>query len=166
MTTRFAVTLVLLSLATGLTALAQQSAGDKEIGIGGQAFFTHTSDFTGMAVLQGSFGYFPSKKNYFGFEVDPVIVLQRSSGKSSIDFSGFTSASYRRFLGSGEGKLFPFFGGGCGGFFSGGSSGNSAQGLAFFEAGLKDYVTQKTSLEFAYRFSYLPASVAVLEKAP
>ena len=157
------LTTSLLALATlAVPSFAQQDAGDKEIGIGGQAFFTHSSNFTGQAFAQFSFGYFASKKNYFGFEADPTFSFTHSAaqgktaGSNSVDVGGFVSGSYRRLLGR-SGKLFPFVGGGGGTYMNGGSSGASAQGLVFGEVGVKDYISQKTSLECAYRFNYLPS---------
>jgi len=147
-------------LAVAAPAFAQQTnqdKGNKEIGVGGQAFFTHNSNFTGQAFAQFSLGYFQSKKNYFGVEADPTFVFSHSAAGNNVDVGGFVSGSYRRFLGSGTGKLYPFAGGGGGGYLNGGGGGFSAQGLVFGEVGIKDYVSPKTSLEFAYRFNYLPS---------
>jgi hypothetical protein len=144
------------------TAHAQQQPGDKEIGIGGLAYFNHTSDFTGNATVLFSLGYFQSRKNYFGFEVDPSFTFQHASGGgNSVDLGAFMLGNYRRFLGSVEDRrVFPFVGGGGGGYFTGtiGSGGGVGKsGLGFAEVGLKSYLSQKTSLEFTYKFLYVTA---------
>ena len=150
-------------IALASPGFAQQDSGDKEVGIGGQAFFTHSSNFNGQAVAQFSSGYFASKNNYFGFEADPTFTFTHTAAQgknpasNSTDVGGFLSCSYRRFIGRERGKVFPFIGAGGGGYLTGGNSGNSAQGLLFGEIGIKDYISQKTSLEFAYRFNYLPS---------
>ena len=140
-------------------ALAQQNAGDKEVGIGGDAFFTHSSNFTGQAFVQFSLGYFASKRNYFGFEADPTFQFShQSGGGNSVNVGGFMSGTYRRFIGRDTGRIFPFVGVGGGAYLSGGSSGNSGQGLLYGEVGLKDYVSQRTSLDArTASTTYLPA---------
>ena len=151
----------LIALAT--PGFAQQDAGDKEVGIGGQAFFTHSSAFTGQAFAQLSFGYFISRNSYIGFEADPTFTFAhtpaqgKTPASNSTDVGGFLSGSYRRFLGKSTGRIFPFAGGGGGAYLTGGSGGNTGQGLLFAEVGVKDYVSQKTSVEASYRFNYLPS---------
>jgi hypothetical protein len=163
MTHRFTVvpswalaTLVFVVL-SAMPAMAQQDKGDREVGLGGQAFFTHSTDFTGDMFAQISFGYFASKKTYLGVEADPLFNFSHDSSGSHVSVGGFFSGSVRRFFRD-TGKIYPFVGGGGGGYLQGGSGGNSAQGLVFAEVGVKDYLSQKTSLELAYRFNYLPSS--------
>ncbi len=148
-------------LASGLIApacLAQQDAGDKELGIGGLVSFNHSSDFQGNAFAQFTGGYFKSKKDYFGVELDPIFSFSHSQGSNSVTVGGFFLGNYRRFLGRGTGKMFPFVGGGGGGQIEGtigSGAGASGNGVWFAEAGLKNYVSQKTSLEFDYKFMYV-----------
>lgn len=185
---KMTLTTILLGVVVSCgVAVAQQEAGDKEVGIGGQLLFTHTSNFTGNASFQGSLGYFATARNYFGFEVDPSLTFTHSPGENGIlfntktgtytacaagsagcqggsaamnstDVSGFFGANYRRLVGNPKGKVFPFVGGGGGAYVAGGSSGNSVEGAVYAEVGLKSYISQKTSLEFAYKLLYIPQS--------
>ncbi len=148
-----------VALLLAAAANAQPQPGDKEVGIGGLAYFTHTSDFIGSATALFSLGYFQSRKNYFGVELDPSFTFQHvSGGSNSVGLGAFVLGNYRRFLGSGEDrKVFPFVGGGGGGYFNGtigSGAGVEKAGLAFAEVGLKSYLSQKTSLEFTYKFLY------------
>jgi hypothetical protein len=164
------------------TAFAQMEKGDKEVGIGGQLLFTHTSDFTGNADLQFSLGYYLSVRNYFGFEADPTFTFQHeaatsgvttkgtscgygtagcyggSAGSNSTNIGGFFGGNYRRLVGNPKGRVFPFVGGGGGAYVSAGSDGNSASGAFYGEGGLKGFFSQKTSIEFAYKLLYTPHS--------
>jgi hypothetical protein len=180
----YLVSVVVVSCGSGF---AQQEKGDKEVGIGGQLLFTHSSNFTGNADLQASFGYYVSVRNYFGFEADPSLTFSHSPAQpgfsfntktgavtsctagsagceggsaamNSTDVGGFFGANYRRLVGNPKGKVFPFIGGGGGAYVQGGSSGNSVSGALYGEIGLKSYLSQKTSLEFAYKLLYTPQS--------
>ncbi len=151
----FAMTLAVVLLV--VPAFCQQEKGDKEIGIGGQMLFTHTSDFIGNASFQFSLGYFASKTNYFGFEVDPTVTFTHISGKSSTDVGGAVGANYRRFVATSSGKVFPFVGAGGGAYIATSGGNTSTLGAVFGEGGLKSYISQKTSLEFAYKLLYLPS---------
>lgn len=157
---------VLFATLTAGSLHAQQSSGDKEIGIGGDVTFTHTSDFTGSANGQFSFGYFLSKRNYVGVEADPSLTFSSTNGTTSTTVSGFFGGTYRRFIGKEKGRIFTFVGGGGGetlsGTYSSGANGSSVTGIGqvFGEVGFKNYVSQKTSIEFAYRFLYEPTTMA------
>jgi hypothetical protein len=183
--------LLLAALVCCGSGFAQQEKGDKEVGVGGQLLFTHTSNFIGNADFQLSFGYYASVRNYFGFEADPNITFEHTpgtpavqgvalvngklvpcnagsagcigaeaatSGTNSTNVGGFYGANYRRLVGNPKGRVFPFIGGGGGAYVQAGTSGKSVLGSFFGEAGLKAYVSQKTSLEFAYKLLYYPQS--------
>jgi hypothetical protein len=145
------------------TALAQQEKGDKEVGIGGQAFFTHNSNFGSLAI-EGSLGYFVSVRNYVGLEVEPSLVFARLNGVRTTAGEVFIKGTYRRLIGKPTGKVFPFFGGGGGleelekQFGSAATAAGFTQnGLLFAEVGFKSYLSQRTSLEFAYTLNFIPA---------
>ncbi len=132
------------------TALAQQEKGDKEVGVGGQLFVTHTSsNFTGSATFQLSLGYYTSTRNYIGFEADPQLTFSHvANAGNDVSVGGFFGGNYRRLVGSPKGKVFPFIGGGGGGYlFPGGGN----QATVYPEGGIKSYLSQKTSLEFSYK---------------
>lgn len=153
---RYSRLLALCAIVYCSTAFAQMEKGDKEIGIGGQVLFTHTSNFTGTADGQFALGYYASVKNYFGFEADPTFTFEHSGGHNSTNIGGFFGGNYRRLIGNPKGKVFPFLGGGGGGYVTGGSGGNSAAAALYGEFGLKSFLSQKTSLEFAYKLLYTP----------
>ena len=164
------LTIATLSALCALSAFAQQENGDKEVGLGGQFFFQSASGSrTGNASFQFSLGYFASTKNYFGVEADPAVTISTttcsktqpcfsttgaestSGSTTSTTASGFFGGNYRRMLGGAQGKAFFFLGAGGGVYVFGGGSNF---GVVFPEAGVKSYISQKTSLEFAYKMLY------------
>src|ERR1019366_34056 len=76
--------LLLAALVCCGSGFAQQEKGDKEVGVGGQLLFTHTSNFIGNADFQLSFGYYASVRNYFGFEADPNITFEHTPGTPAV----------------------------------------------------------------------------------
>lgn len=151
MTTKWSLAIAALVLGA-MPLLAQQDAGDKEVGIGGALTHLHRSN-SGTAFAQFSLGVFASKQNFFGVDATPMVTY----GDGSTSVGGSLNGIYRRFWGE-NAKVFPFVGGGGGAFFAGGSDGTSAQGTLKGELGLKSYISPKTSLEFAYGLNYLPKS--------
>ena len=151
------------------SAVAQQGKGDKEIGIGGQLYVTSAEGTSsGTASFQFSFGYFASVRNYLGVEVDPALsitstpdysysvsktgqVIQTQSGSTtSTSASGYFGGNYRRMVGPETGKVFFFIGGGGGLYLEPGLH----LGVVDPEVGFKFYISQKSSLEFAYKLLY------------
>jgi hypothetical protein len=135
-------------------AFAQQEAGDKEVGLSGLAFFTHTSSPTGSLNLEGSIGKFYTANQYVGVTIGPSLQFGGGSTTGSLFYGG----EYRHLSGSKNSKLWPFLGVQGGGDTNitkttgGGSSTTSnTTGFVAPEFGLKFYASQRTSFEVSYQ---------------
>lgn len=139
---RTALGLSLLVALCSEPAFARQSKGDREIGLGGQFFYTHNAT-AGSLAIEASFGYFLTARDYIGVEVEPNLVFTKLNGVRSTQGEIFVKGSYRRLFGDRKGRVFPFVGGGAGveelgeviGFGGATAAGFATNALVFGEVG-------------------------------
>ena len=152
-------TIVIIALGLGVPCLAQQEAGDKEIGVGGTIDLSH-QNLSGNATMQFSLGKYFTRNQFFGIQLVPTVRLEKGTNgqKGTNTFGGFFGGGYRYLFGAKDRRVFPFVGAGGGAYLQKGTNGSSsAAGTGLGEVGLKSYFSQKTSFEVAYNFLYLNA---------
>jgi hypothetical protein len=127
-------------------ALAQQEQGDQEVGLQG-FFFVNHRPVLGTGTIIGSYGTYFRRNQYLGVSFGPTFTFSRN-GEGS-DVSGIFNANYRYLFGATGAKVYPFVG-----LLGGGNAGkNSTSGYGAAEVGVKSFLSQKVSLEFAYQFN-------------
>jgi hypothetical protein len=137
----------LLFILFSVSAFAQQEAGDKELGLTGLGFFTHSDPIMGMAMVQVTLGKYFSANNYVGVSAGPGLEFADGSTTGNITYSG----NFRHLFGKQNSKVFPFIGVLGGAYTSIGSSANTTYATIAPEAGFKFYVSQRSAFEVSYQ---------------
>ena len=144
----YMMTIALCAISFQAAGLAQQSAGDKEVGIGGFVDVSNTKPYSGSAVAQVGVGRFVTRTQFFGVSMAPNVTF----GGGSQSAGGLLSANYRKLFGSEGAKVYPFVGLGAGTYVQ---QKGSTSGSGVAELGFKSYFSQRTSFEGAYQFLYM-----------
>jgi hypothetical protein len=103
---------------------AQQTGGEKELGIGGVVSVSHAASLDGNATGQFSIGKYVRRQHFLGVNLLPMV----NFGRGTNSVGGFFGGSYRYLFGVENRRLFPFAGIGGGAFVMGGNGGNTTSG--------------------------------------
>jgi hypothetical protein len=137
----------LLFILFSVSAFAQQEKGDKEFGMNGVGFFTHSDPMLGMVSVQGTFGKYLSVHDYVGATVGPGLEFSNGDVTGNIFYGG----NYRRLFGKQNAKVYPFIGAQGGAYTYLQSSGNTTYAMVAPEVGFKFYASQRNAFEVSYQ---------------
>jgi hypothetical protein len=146
---RIMLAVCLLAFAQGLPA--QQTGGEKELGIGGILSVSHAAKLDGNATALFSVGKYVRRQHFLGVNLLPMVTF----GGESNSVGGFFGGNYRYLFAVENRRTFPFVGVGGGAFVIGGTGSNAVTGSGLAEVGVKTYFSARTSLDVAYNFLYL-----------